>query len=358
VSVAIRGPSSAGKSHVTDGVLAFFPTTAAYCLSAMSERALAYSAEPLRHRMLVLYEAAGLKGDFVQYLVRSLLSEGRLRYETVEKTPRGLRPRLIEREGPTGLVMTTTAITLEAETETRLLSVPVTDTREQTQAVLRELARERERTVDLALWHALAIWLDGTESRVIIPFAGVLAALIPPVAVRLRRDFGAVLALTRAHALLHQATRARTAEGVIVATLDDYAAVRELVHDLVAEAIGATVAPTIRETVDTVATLVRNPAHAGGVTAAAVGQALALETSTAWRRVRVALARGWLTNLEDRARRPARLTPGEPLPDEQAILPPADDPRLRDCLFSSAWGMIPPLPPDEPGWVTGEEPDP
>ena len=32
---------------------------------------------------------------------------------------------------------------------------------------------------------------------------------MPPVAVRLRRDFGAVLGLIRAHALLHQATRGR-----------------------------------------------------------------------------------------------------------------------------------------------------
>jgi hypothetical protein len=363
VSATVRGPSSAGKSYVTDRVLGFFPGSAAYCLSAMSERALAYADEPLQHRMLVLYESAGLKGDFVQYLIRSLISEGRLRYLTVEKTPQGLRPKLIEREGPTGLIMTTTAIALDAEMETRILSVPVTDTQEQTQEVLGELARERVTAVDMAPWHALAVWLGGSESRVTIPFSRVLAKLIPPVAVRLRRDFGAVLALTRAHAFLHQVTRARTPEGAIVATLDDYAAIRGLVHDLVAEAIGATVAPAIRETVETVATLVRDPTQAGEVTVTAVAKALRLDKSTAWRRVHVALERGFLKNLEDRKGRPARLAMGDPLPVEEAILPAADDPRLRGWYDFTEWKDDPPSPnspnsPGDPGWVTGAEPDP
>lgn len=75
VSAAIKGPSSAGKSFLVDQVLEFFPAESFHALSAMSERALAYSEEPLRHRVLVLFEAAGLQGDFASYLVRSLLSE-------------------------------------------------------------------------------------------------------------------------------------------------------------------------------------------------------------------------------------------------------------------------------------------
>jgi hypothetical protein len=64
------------------------------------------------------------------------------------------------------------------------------------------------------------------------------------VAVRLRRDFGTVLALVRAHALLHQANRARDAEGRIVATLTDYGVIRELVADLLAEGVEASVPPS------------------------------------------------------------------------------------------------------------------
>lgn len=97
VSFAVKGPSSGGKSFITERVLSFFPETAYYALSAMSERALAYSEEPLSNKFLVIYEAAGLHSDFASYLLRSLLSEGLLRYETVERTSSGMRPRLIER---------------------------------------------------------------------------------------------------------------------------------------------------------------------------------------------------------------------------------------------------------------------
>ena len=48
----------------------------------------------------------------------------------------------------------------------------------------------RDRAYRLEGWHALQSWLEGTERRVKIPYAKRLAGSIPPVAVRLRRDFG------------------------------------------------------------------------------------------------------------------------------------------------------------------------
>ena len=174
VSVAIKGPSSGGKSYLTEQVLRFFPESAYYALTAMSEHALAYGDEPLSHRFLVLYEAAGMNSDFQSYLIRSLLSEGRLRYETVEKTSEGMKPRLIEREGPTGLIVTTTAVKLHPENETRLLSPTVTDTQDQTRDIMAALAKEPwggapGRAPNLRKWHAVQIWLEQAERRVSIP---------------------------------------------------------------------------------------------------------------------------------------------------------------------------------------------
>ena len=144
VSISVKGPSSSGKTFIVESTLKFFPPAAFYMLTAMSDHALAYSNEPLNHRHLVIYEAAGMASDFATYLIRSLLSEGRLRYETVEKTKDGLVPRLIEREGPTGLIVTTTSLRLHPENETRMLSLTVTDTSVQTAAVFRALAQESE----------------------------------------------------------------------------------------------------------------------------------------------------------------------------------------------------------------------
>ncbi|HLK60727.1 MAG TPA: hypothetical protein VKU00_29460, partial [Chthonomonadaceae bacterium] len=132
ISAAVKGPSSAGKSFLVEKTLAFFPEDAYYALSGMSERLLAYDDEPLSHRILVVYEANGAQGEYASYFLRSLLSEGRLRYKTVEKTPNGMTPRLIEREGPTGFLTTTTRISLHEENETRLLEIPVRDDPKQT----------------------------------------------------------------------------------------------------------------------------------------------------------------------------------------------------------------------------------
>ncbi len=339
-SAAVKGPSSGGKSYLVERVLSFVPEAAYYALSAMSERALAYSEEPLKHRVLVIYEAAGLQGDFASYLVRSLLSEGRVRYETVEKTKDGLRPRLIEREGPTGLLVTTTAARLHPENETRLLSLVVTDTPEQTRRVFLALAEGEQAEMDREPWLALQRWLETGEHRVIVPFALALAERIPPLAVRLRRDFAAVLNLIRAHALLHQATRERDTDGRIVATLDDYAVVRELVAELVGEGVGATVSGTVRETVTAVAALTANGSP-DCVSVSAVARELKLDTSAAYRRVQVAIAAGYLKNLEDKRGRPARLVVGEPLPEEQELLPSAEG--LQVC--SAAPGDRPTPPP-------------
>jgi hypothetical protein len=337
VSVAMKGPSSGGKSYLTERVLGFFPDEAYYALTAMSEHALAYGEEPLSHRFLVLYEAAGMNSDFQTYLIRSLLSEGRVRYETVEKTSEGMRPRLIERKGPTGLIVTTTAVKLHPENETRLLSLTVTDTQEQTRNVMAALAEEvGGRAPNLRRWHALQEWLGTAEHEVHIPYAKTLATLIPPLAVRLRRDFGALRNLIKAHAILHQATRERDAEGRIVATLEDYAVVRDLVADLVSEGVEATVPATMRETVEKLALLYADDSEP--VTIVKLAGELELDKSSTWRRVRAAIDRGYLKNLEDRKGRPAQLVPGEPLPDDLEVLPTVE--RLHDCTVAGESGGI------------------
>src|SRR5262249_2227787 len=176
-----------------------------------------------------------------------------IRYETVEKGPNGLQPRLIQREGPTGVLMTTTDVYLHADNETRMLSVPITDTREQTARVLRAIAEERQLASDTCEpWISFQRWLEGGEHRVIVPFAARLAELTKPLAVRLRRSFTHILTLIRVHAILHQLSRDRDSQGRIIATVDDYQLARELVADLVNEAAEVTVPETICQTVDVV----------------------------------------------------------------------------------------------------------
>jgi hypothetical protein len=273
----------------------------------------------------------------------------------VEKTKDGMRPRLIEKEGPTGLIVTTTAIKLHAENETRLLSLGVKDTPEQTRAILHALARGSETVaaVEFARWQAYQSWLEAGERRVVVPFADKLADLVPPVAVRLRRDFRLLLSLIEAHALLHRELRERDNQGRILATLDDYAAIRELVADLFAESVDATVKPETREAVAAVKSLGKDE-----VSVTEIGKFLKLDTSAASRRVRDAVSRGYLANNETRKGRPARIALGDPMPSDRQILPSPTE--LAECCtvagLSEGYVTPSPLLEDDPtGPIPAEE---
>ena len=141
----VKGLSSSGKSYTIECVLVLFPPEAVYTMTAMSERALIYLDEELSHRTLVLYEAAALRegrekveDNQTAYIVRSLLSEGRIEYP--DRDPRrGRHPAhriKLVKEGPTNLVTSTTSISLHGENETRMFSLPSNDSKAQTSAVL------------------------------------------------------------------------------------------------------------------------------------------------------------------------------------------------------------------------------
>ena len=187
--------------------------------------------------------------------------------------------------------------------------------------MLLALAQDLRACNDLVAWKALQTWIDHGEHRVVIPFSMRLAELTPPLSVRMRRDFGCVLALIKAHAFLHQASRQRKGDGAIIATLDDYSVVRELVGHVVSEGVGATVTPPLRETIAAVKSLLASDL---GVSVTAVAKHLSLDKSSATRRIAVAVQQGFLRNLEDRKGRPARLVLGDPLPGETELLPPAE----------------------------------
>jgi hypothetical protein len=159
------------------------------------------------------------------------------------------------------------------------------------------------------------------------------------LAVRLRRDFPTLLSLIRAHALLHRELRARDARGRIVASITDYAAVRELISDVFSEGVEAAVARALRETVEVVQRLAKDEVSIGEI-----AQALDLDKSSVSRRVRVAISKGYLVNTETAKGKRARISRGEPLPDDAGILPPPD--KLADCctVVASTEGIYAPSP--------------
>jgi 5S rRNA maturation endonuclease (ribonuclease M5) len=326
VSVAVKGLSSSGKSYTVTAVLRFFPEEAVITMTAMSERALIYMKEDFAHRTLVLFEAVALReerekteSNLTAYIVRSLLSEGEIRYPVAVRGDGGnIETRWIIKPGPTNMILTTTATSLHGENETRMLSLPTDDSAAQTTSIMKAIAAGQRIDADFSEWHAYARSIAAGNKNVVIPYAGWLAESIPPVAVRLRRDFRALLRLIEAHAILHQLNRATDEQGRIVATEADYLAVRELVADLISDAVGSAVSATVRQTTEAVAEL-----DAGeGVTVHRLAEHLGLERSTVQYRVTAAREKGYLVNAEDKRGRAARWRTGNPLPDDVVILPP------------------------------------
>ena len=103
--------------------------------------------------------------------------------------------------------------------------------------------------------------------------------------------------------------------GKVIATIEDYAVVRELVVDIVSEGVEATVPATVRELVEAVA------GSEEPLSIAQLANLLGLDKSATSRRWQNARARGYLKNLEEKRGKPARIVLGDPLPDDVEILP-------------------------------------
>jgi hypothetical protein len=327
INLALVADSSAGKNMTIDVALMLVPREAVYMFSAGSPRSIIYTDEDFRHRVVVFKEADSIpSGAPAASAVRALAEDNELRYEVTTSDPRTgkLKTVVIRKQGPTGLITTSTRA-LPHQLSTRLLRVPMAGDVNTTHKVIasqgRLAAGTRASRLDLAPFLALQQWLAlAGEHRVIVPFGEQLACLMPDAQdVRLRRDFAKVLSCVQTIALLHQRQRARTANGEIVATIDDYRVARALLlwsFYVLGEEICP---PVIRETVEAVRTKDAEP-----VSEIELARRLGLPKQTISWRVLKALERGWLKNIGPLNRRPYRLIRGNAMPGDEPPLPAVD----------------------------------
>jgi hypothetical protein len=325
VSIIVKGGSSTGKSYVVDRVLDYFPSSEYYKITATSEKALIYSEESYKNRIIVIYEAPGVKRGFQSYLVRSMSSEGHIKYETTEQKDGRYVTRKIEKEGPTGFITTTTHISLNKENETRCLSLWTDDTTEHTVDVCEQIARQEqdggiEKDADFSAWNAYQKWLGLKKNKVTIPYAVCVAKLIDPRAVRIRRDITKIFTLIKIHAILHQRNRKTKPDGRIVASRKDYSAVYRLVNDSISAEVESIVPREVRKTVLAVKKIIKNN-DSDSVSITDLSEYRCRHKSTVDRHVQYAISKGYLVNMEERKGMPAKIQIGEPMPRKNGVLP-------------------------------------
>jgi len=328
MNAAIKGTSAGGKSEIRKCVLEFFPPESVVSFTSLSEKALIYYDGDFAHKILSMGEAAATdEQKFQDYLLRELMTERRIKYPTVQKVGGELLAVTIEKEGPVTFLVTTTKSKLHPENETRMLSLEIDDSEKQTRSVLGKVAQVEglnlsAAQVDYKHWQDFQRWLELGERRVVVPFAAEMASLIPPAAVRLRRDFGQVLRAIKAHALLHREQRGRDDAGQIIADIEhDYAIARELLNPILAEGSGVAINEAMAETIDAVAKATIGMTEAEGANSKTIAKLLKLDQSATWRRLWGACADGHIVNLEQRYRMPGKYRVAGQKPETSTILP-------------------------------------
>ncbi|MFZ0147962.1 MAG: hypothetical protein WAM72_06380 [Xanthobacteraceae bacterium] len=344
MNAAIKGTSAGGKSEIRKRILEFFPPESVVTFTSLSEKSLIYYDGDFAHKILSMGEAAAIEEQqFQDYLLRELMSEGYIRHSTVQKVGADLQAITIEKHGPVAFMVTTTKSKLHPENETRMLSLEIDDSEGQTKKVLDKVAQvdglHDIAPVDYRPWQDFQRWLEHGERRVVVPFAAVMVEMIPPVAVRLRRDVGQIIRAIKAHALLHRDQRVRDDVGRIVADIDDYEVVRKLMNSIIAEGSGVAMNAAISETIDAVAKATFGTAE--GATAKDIAKLLKLDRSAAWRRLSAACDDGYIVNLEQRKGMPGKYRVADQKIEPVAILPTVSE--LAEQFFPDT-----PLKPAQP----------
>ena len=338
VNVFVTGASSSGKTNLVESVTRLLPSDAVWALASASPRALVYSSEPLKHRVLVLAEADGFAtqsrgsgNDIGKAVLRSLLSENRIAVETTVRTRGRMTTEKTEREGPT-CAFITACRGIDNELANRCMVLRVDESPEQLRRVERSQARLAAGLVtrspaELAPFLDLqAVLSRKAPYEVIIPFAEDIRCQ-GPMSALWNRKYSQILTLIKAHAVLHQCNRRRDDRDRIVATADDYRVVQPLISKTLNVRDSGPTGQT-REAIRSVERLMKEGTPA---TLKAVGNAMGVGRSTVQAHLEQATKRGYLTKhsasalpLALRLDAPAQASvfvPAEPLPETRELLP-------------------------------------
>jgi hypothetical protein len=237
-----RGAPASGKNAVVEKVLRFIPSDAVIQISGSSPKMLPYyggdDPDALKHKIIYVPEAviltnrAGSNNDNeFAVMLRTLLSEARLIYQTVMIRPDGTRETATyEKNGPIVAILTT-ADDADLQLKTRVLIQDTDETGKQTAAIVKSILSKRKGALDLQPWIDFQLWLDlDAPYQVDVPFAEAISEafdqwrpkFLEGSSMRMRRDIGSFLTIVKTSAVLHKAQREVAEDGSIIADIADY----------------------------------------------------------------------------------------------------------------------------------------
>jgi len=211
LSVVVKGESSVGKSYVVQQALKLFPKDSYIDITDATAQSFYYAPEDhFAHKIIIIFEKHG--GEKADYSIRSLQSEKKLKIQVTVKDPESGQFITKEKEvnGPVGFITTTTDASIHQENETRNISVYPDETSDQTSRTF-EMTDAKYRGVKAVKDDFITKWVNVQRVieplLVLIPFVEEIRSSFPKKPVRVRRDYGKLLAIISVIALIHQEQR-------------------------------------------------------------------------------------------------------------------------------------------------------
>jgi hypothetical protein len=213
LSVLVQSRSAAGKSTLQDAVLRFVPREDFEKYTRLTGQALFYKDENgLSHKLLAIEEEAGSRE--ASYSIRNLQSAKALSIATTGKDPvtGKLKTAEYQVKGPVALMLTTTSVDMDYETQNRFITLTIDESKEMTERILSnqrvletlEGMKQRREQDKVTAKHQNAQRLL-KPLAVVNPYATKLT--FPANTLRARRDHKKYLGIIKTIAFLHQYQR-------------------------------------------------------------------------------------------------------------------------------------------------------
>ena len=251
LAIKNAGHHGSGKSFTMKKCLELYPEESYHLITNGSAKSLYYLPDGLKHRALIVAEAFQFQtnnaadSEFV-YVVRSLLSEGRVSYQVPQKDEDGKFITVEKRlDGPTSFITTTTIDKLEPQLEDRLFTIHPDESMEQTRSIMTMTAKIKDGSfegVDKATMDAYKLFHSQLKPvDVVIPYAGQISEYLQrgeklPIAAR--RAFNRVMAIIQTVVCAYQFQRSRDSKGRLEAEISDYWMALQIVREAFRETLG------------------------------------------------------------------------------------------------------------------------
>lgn len=248
LAVIVQGTTSSGKSYGIERTSRFFAPESLVVATSITANALYYK-EPgsLIHRFVVTGERSRIQDDQhaeATRALREMLASGELSKEVTEHKGSRNQTISVHQHGPISYAESTTSATIDDEDANRCLLVATDESPQQTRRVIDAIAASAAGSHSdindiFAVHHAAQRMLR--RVRVVVPFAGELAAAMPDARPEARRAINHVLSVIQAITVLYQWQRVagEIQHGdEIKASVADYAIARELLLSPLGRGLG------------------------------------------------------------------------------------------------------------------------